>query len=101
MTPVVQWEKQGLADREAIFCYLYREAGLVVASATDERFVSVVSILKENPLTGMQAGKTAKQRKLVVPRLPFIIVYVVEDRCVRILRVLHTSRRMTGRYRKG
>lgn len=64
MTLVAQWEKQAQADREAIFCYLYREAGLAVASAKDDRFVSVVGILKENPLAGMEAGKTVKQRKL-------------------------------------
>jgi plasmid stabilization system protein ParE len=89
---------QARADREAIFRYLYQEAGLAVASATDDKFVSMAEILRENPLAGTQAGKTAKQRKLVVPRFPFIIVYVVEERVVCILRVLHTSRKIAGRY---
>lgn len=101
MTTIVQWEVQARTDREAIFRYLYQEAGLAVASATDDKFVSMVNILKENPLAGTKAGRTEKQRKLVVPRFPFIIVYVAEETVVRILRVLHTSRKIAGRYSKS
>ncbi|GLR10254.1 plasmid stabilization protein [Mixta theicola] len=101
MTTIVQWEAQARTDREAIFRYLYQEAGLAVASATDDKFVSMVNILKENPLAGTKAGRTEKQRKLVVPRFPFIIVYVAEETVVRILRVLHTSRKIAGRYSKS
>ena len=98
MTSTVHWEAQARSDREAIFRYLYQEAGLPVASATDDKFVGMVSMLRENPLAGTEAGKTAKQRKLVVPRFPFIIVYVAEETSVRILRILHTSRKITSRY---
>lgn len=97
MTSDVQWEIRAHADREAIFRYLYQEAGLPVASMADDRLVSMVNILRDNPLAGAKAGKTAKQRKLVVPRFPFIIVYVAEETVVRILRVLHTSRKIAGR----
>lgn len=97
----VQWEIRARADREAIFRYLYQEAGLPVASATDDKFVSMISILRENPLAGVKVGKTAKQRKLVVPRFPFIIVYVADETVVRILRILHTSCKIAGRYSKG
>ena len=100
MTAEILWETGARADREAIFRYLYQEADLPVASATDDKLVSMVSILRENPLAGVKAGKTAKQRKLVVPRFPFIIVYVAEKTVVRILRILHTSRKIAGRYGK-
>ncbi|QDY43945.1 type II toxin-antitoxin system RelE/ParE family toxin [Candidatus Pantoea soli] len=100
MTPDVQWEIQAKADREAIFRYLYQEAGVSVASMADDRLVSMVNILRENPQAGVKAGKTAKQRKLVVPRFPFIIIYVAEETVVRILRVLHTSRKIAGRYNR-
>lgn len=101
MTLSVQWEAQAQADREAIFRYLYQEAGLAVASATDDKFVSMTGILKDNPVAGVKAGRTAKQRKLVVPHFPFIIVYVAEDTIVRILRILHTSRKIAGDYRRN
>lgn len=101
MIPAVEWEKQARADREAIFLYLYQAAGVLVASATDDKFASMVDILRENPLASTKAGSAEKQRKLVVPRFPFIIVYVAESNSVRILRVLHTSRKIAGRYGKS
>lgn len=97
---VIRWEKSASADREAVFMYLYREAGAQVAIATDERFDGMVNILKASPMAGVRAGKTEKQRKLIVPRFPFIIVYVYEDETVSILRILHTSRKIAGHYRR-
>ncbi|WP_092876794.1 type II toxin-antitoxin system RelE/ParE family toxin [Izhakiella capsodis] len=94
----VQWEIQAQEDRETIFRYLYQEAGLLVASATDDKLVSMIGILSENPQAGVEAGRTVKRRKLVVPHFPFNITYVAEETVVRILRVLHTSRKIAGRY---
>jgi plasmid stabilization system protein ParE len=94
----VEWEKRAQSDRENIFLYLNQEAGAVVAVAADDRLTGMAAILKENPLAGVKAGRSDRQRKLVVPHFPFIIVYVVEKSHVRILRVLHTSRRIAGQY---
>lgn len=98
MTVTVEWEKRAQTDRENIFLYLNREAGALVAIAADERLAGMTAILAENPLAGVKAGRSEKQRKLVVPHFPFIIVYVAESARVRILRVLHTSRKIAGQY---
>ncbi|ECQ8978662.1 type II toxin-antitoxin system RelE/ParE family toxin [Salmonella enterica subsp. enterica] len=100
MTVRVEWEKRAQSDRENIFLYLNREAGAVVAIAADERLAGMVDILEENPEAGLKAGHKESQRKLVVPHFPFIIVYVAEKEHVRILRILHTSRRIASQYRK-
>ncbi len=100
MTSVVQWGKQAQADREAIYAYLYREAGMDVATSVDEKFSAMATLLEETPLAGVRAGRKDNQRKLIMPRLPFIMVYAVDTNIVRILRVLHTSRKITGRYRQ-
>ncbi|EKC4132941.1 type II toxin-antitoxin system RelE/ParE family toxin [Salmonella enterica subsp. enterica] len=100
MTVRVEWEKRAQADRENIFLYLNREAGAMVAVVADDRLSGLVAILTENPLAGVKAGRSEKQRKLVVPHFPFIIVYVAEKERVRILRVLHTSRKIASQYRK-
>ena len=71
---------------------------MVVAIAADDRLAGMATILVENPLAGVKAGRSEKQRKLVVPHFPFVIVYVAEKARVRILRILHTSRRIAGRY---
>ena len=101
MTSVVFWEEQAQADREAIFRYLYQNAGLQVASTTDDKFVTLAELLSENPAAGAMVGRSGKQRKLTVTRFPFIMVYVTEKNEVRILRVLHTSRRIAGKYRSS
>lgn len=98
MTISVEWEKRAQADRENIFLYLNREAGAMVAIAADDRLTGMVTILTENPLAGVKAGRSEKQRKLVVPHFPLIIVYAAESARVRILRVLHTSRKIAGQY---
>ncbi|HEC7514596.1 TPA: type II toxin-antitoxin system RelE/ParE family toxin [Salmonella enterica subsp. enterica serovar Muenchen] len=98
MTIKVEWEKHAQRDRENIFLYLNREAGAVVAIAADDRLSDMTGILKENPLAGVKVGRLKSQRKLVVPHFPFIIVYVAEKEHVRILRVLHTSRKIASRY---
>jgi len=98
VTVKVEWEKRAQADRENIFLYLDREAGAVVAIAADDRLAGMAAILIENPLAGVKAGRSESQRKLVVPHFPFIIIYIAEKERVRILRVLHTSRKIVGRY---
>ncbi|WP_114192143.1 type II toxin-antitoxin system RelE/ParE family toxin [Edaphovirga cremea] len=98
---VVRWELRAQVDRESIFRYLYREAGLLVASATDDKFEMLASLLEDNPEAGTEAGKSRKNRKLTVPRFPFIIVYVNEPGEVRILRVLHTARHIASKYSTG
>ncbi len=70
----------------------------MVAIAADDRLAGMATILVENPLAGVKAGRLEKQRKLVVPHFPFIIVYVAESARVCILRVLHTSRKIAGQY---
>ncbi|USR59964.1 type II toxin-antitoxin system RelE/ParE family toxin [Lelliottia amnigena] len=97
----VEWEKRAQHDRENLFRYLNREAGAMVAIAADDRLAGMVTILAENPLAGVKAGRLEKQRKLVVPHFPFIIVYVAGSARVRILRVLHTSRKIAGQYSQG
>ncbi|WP_213991418.1 type II toxin-antitoxin system RelE/ParE family toxin [Sodalis sp. dw_96] len=98
MTSVVQWAKEAQADRESIYAYLYREAGMDVADSVDEKFIAMATLLEKTPLDGVQAGKKSSRRKFVMTRLPFIMVYAVEPNLVQIIRVLHTSRKITSRH---
>ena len=98
MTIRVEWETRAQAHREHISLYLTRAARAMVAIPADDRRAGMTTILTTNPLAGVKAGSSERQRKLVVPHFPFIIVYVAEKERVRILRVLHTSRKLAGRY---
>jgi toxin ParE1/3/4 len=97
VTVIVRWEKQALADREGIYCHLYKEAGLKVANTTDDKFELAVSLLEASPKAGIDIGKSGEHRKLVLAKLPFIIALKKNE--VHILRILHTSRKVTAKYR--
>lgn len=98
MTRTVRWAQEAQADREAIFTYLCKEAGLAVASAADEKFTKMVVLIRAFPHSGTVAGKTEEQRKITLSRFPFILVYAVEPATIDILRILHTSSRIAGHY---
>jgi len=94
----LRWESRASIDREDIFIWLSRHAGCQVAIAADDKLSRMAAILIDNPQAGGVAGKAQNQRKLVVPHFPFILVYLLVNDEVRILRVLHTSRRLTSRW---
>jgi len=50
-----------------------------------------VKKLASYPLIGRE-GRVEKTRELIIPQLPFIVVYVVAKE-IRILAVVHTSRK--------
>ena len=79
MSVEIVWDRLALTDRENIFLYLNQEAGAAVAIAVDDRIFSLIEI--------------------VVPHFPFIVVYSTAEHRVSVLRILHTSRKMTELYR--
>ncbi|NPE50868.1 type II toxin-antitoxin system RelE/ParE family toxin [Dickeya dadantii] len=101
MTATVRWERQAIADREDIYRYLYQNAGLEVANATDDKFAAAVTLLETTPEAGVSIGTSGERRKLVLARLPFILVYALKRHSsdVHILRLLHTARDVSARYR--
>jgi len=100
VTVSVRWEKRALADREGIYRYLYKEAGLDVANGVDDKFESTVSLLEATPEAEIDIGKSGERRKLVLTKFPFIIIYALKRKIneVHILRILHTSRKVSAKY---
>lgn len=94
----ILWGKRALANREQIWRYLYQEAGLDIANAVDDRFVEILSLLENTPKLGVKVGNQEKKRKLVLTHFPFIIVYVIESKEIKIIRILHTARKVAARY---
>lgn len=96
MTRAVFWERRAQQDREDIWLYLYKEAGLRVADATDKRFSEAVELLKANPCMDVETQRPYG-RRLPLARLPFVIIYATTPGTtpeeLRILRLLHTSRK--------
>ena len=89
----VEWTSVALADFEAIWEYIDRDRGSETANRVSERIYDVVGRLGAMPYQG-RAGRMEKTRELVVPRLPYVVVYqVVDDERVRILNILHGAQR--------
>jgi toxin ParE1/3/4 len=56
--------------------------------------------LADHPNLGL-SGRVDGTRELVIPRTPYIVVYRVLDQRLRILSVIHGSRRWPERFLTG
>ncbi|MCV9938685.1 type II toxin-antitoxin system RelE/ParE family toxin [Boseaceae bacterium BT-24-1] len=84
------WAPFAFADRDEIFSYIEAD-NPKAAAEIDERIESAARRLLRFPESG-RPGRVSGTRELVVPRTPFIAVYIVTSDKVRILRVLHGAR---------
>jgi len=96
----ILWDAPAQTDREQIYIYLFEHAGLLLADRVDARFEELAVLLLTNPVAGVKARDSAddRYRKLIVPHFPFILLYRYDDNEIHILRVLHTSKRVTSLF---
>ncbi|EYU14643.1 type II toxin-antitoxin system RelE/ParE family toxin [Photorhabdus aegyptia] len=94
----------GKTDREKIYLYFFEQAGLLLADKIDTKFSEMAELLKVTPYAGIgikaRNSPDERYRKLVVPHFPFIMLYRYDEDIenIKILRILHTSRRITGLF---
>ena len=79
------------ADRDAIFDYIEAD-NRRAAAAVDRRISDRVNLLQRLPRSG-RPGRVEDTRELIITRTPYIVAYRIIGDTVRILRVLHSSRR--------
>jgi len=84
------WAPFALADRDEIFTFIEAHSPRA-AAFIDKRIASAARRLLRFPQSG-RPGRVPGTRELVVPRSPYIAVYIVAADRVRILRVLHGAR---------
>ena len=87
----LEWSAYALADRIAIFDYIEADSPQA-AVAVDERIREQIEVLARFPQSGRK-GRIEGTRELVINRTPYIVAYRITGETVRILRVLHGSRR--------
>jgi len=68
-----------------------RELNSEAARVVRQRIIKAISRLKQFPESG-RAWRLNGCRELVLPGLPYIIIYQVEDNVVTIVSLFHTSR---------
>jgi addiction module RelE/StbE family toxin len=87
----LEWSAYALDDRTAIFDYIEADSPRA-ALTVDERIREQVETLARFPQSG-RPGRIEGTRELVISRTPYIAAYRITGNTVRILRVLHGSRR--------
>jgi addiction module RelE/StbE family toxin len=83
----LEWSQFAQSDREAIFDYI--EADSPQAAITvDDRIRQQIEDLMKFPKIG-RPGRINGTRELIIQRTPYIAVYRIAGKTIRILRVLH------------
>lgn len=87
----IKWLRAARTDLSRIFDYILErnpEAALKVYEAIRHQ----VGALADHPQLG-RTGRIRGTRELVITGLPYIAAYYIKGQAVRILAVLHTSRK--------
>lgn len=91
----VVWLKQAVEDLRSIGAYIALE-NPEAAYRTLAHIKAAADMLEQHPLMG-RLGRNPESpkeiRELVVPSLPYILPYYIEGAEIRILAVMHTSRK--------
>jgi len=94
----VKWLQKALQNLDDEAEYIAREDP-VTARLVVQRIVEAINLLPDNPALG-HPGRIHGTRELVVPNTRYIVPYRVRPRLqrVEILRIFHTSRRLSKRW---
>ncbi|MBF0369523.1 MAG: type II toxin-antitoxin system RelE/ParE family toxin [Magnetococcales bacterium] len=87
----VHWNKRALANLANIRFYIFQENPRA-ASKVASRILEAANRLAEFPEKG-RLGPRPNTRELVIPNLPFIVLYRLDKNAIKILRVFHTARK--------
>jgi addiction module RelE/StbE family toxin len=85
----VRWLTSALASLRSASLYIARD-NPVAGENSAERIQRVVDHLGQFPLAGRQ-GTVPGTREIMVPGLPYLVVYRVTESEVQILRVFHSK----------
>jgi toxin ParE1/3/4 len=87
----LRWTQAAASDLETISNYLYEKTPAHAAQIVQAIYESVSSLL-QFPHRG-RSGRIISTRELVLPNLPYLIVYSVDDELIHIVRILHGAQK--------
>ena len=87
----LRWTEEAAADLERIAEYLHEHVP-AHASRLVRTIYDAPSVLDRFPLRG-RVGKREGTRELVLPSLPYILIYVVGSDTIHVVRILHGAQR--------
>jgi len=83
----LRWTLAAADDLEAIHAYLTQHFPSFAHSTIQEIYQTILS-LRSTPFRG-SIGREEGTRELVLPRLPYIVIYRVRENDVEILHIYH------------
>lgn len=87
----IRWTENALADLQSISEYVERDRNLTTANRVCRSIYEAVQTLRVHP----NKGRIAEQidcRELVLPSLPYVVLYRVANDAVHVLRIWHGAR---------
>lgn len=87
----LRWTEAAIADLEHIADYLFEPTPLHAARIMRSIYEAPVC-LTQFPLRG-RSGRKDGTRELVLPSLPYVIVYTVSSELIQVIRILHGSQK--------
>lgn len=88
----IEWSAHAVTDLEAISAYIEQDRSLKTANRVARTIYDAIQSLRTLPHRG-RAGRIENTRELVLPRLPYVVVYRVYEDRVLILNIVHGARR--------
>lgn len=91
----LEWSARAATDLARIETYYASEASPLVAQEASSAIFSAVERLAESPETYRAGAKNT--REYVMRRFPYTIVFRIDARKIRIVRVMHQARQYFNR----
>jgi plasmid stabilization system protein ParE len=88
----VRWTEPAAADLTQISDYTQEHFGTTRARRTALAILNAAESLAKQSSRG-RPGRRGGTRELLVPGLPFLIIYRIGDNATEILRILHGARK--------
>lgn len=96
MMKEVEWLEEALQDLKEIGQFIAADDPQAAYRVLTKIEASIQS-LEHHPQLG-RPGRVPKTRELVIPGLPFIVPYYLKQHKIRILAVMHTSRKWPDEF---
>ncbi|WP_243543884.1 type II toxin-antitoxin system RelE/ParE family toxin [Pseudodesulfovibrio tunisiensis] len=94
----IKWTESAYADLTDLMDYFRKQGEPGVGKMLVAKIHKATGTLRTFPHAG-RAGLLKDTRELVIPHIPYFLVYQVQRDVVNLLRVMHTSKLWTGNIR--
>lgn len=88
----IEWSAAAVADLQTITEWIEQDRGHETANRVARAIYKAVQSLRTMPSRG-RYGRLENTRELILPRLPYLIVYQIAEERLIVLNVLHGAQR--------